>query len=105
MFTPESETASHYFYCNSRDYDVESVEVGNRINEALYRIFSTEDKPMIEAQQRMIGPRELMELKPVLLPTDKAAVLMRRRISNLVSRETGTDACESTQQNARERPP
>jgi len=105
MFTPESETSSHYFYCNSRDYDVESVEVGNRINEALYRIFSTEDKPMIEAQQRMIGPRELMELKPVLLPTDKAAVLMRRRISDLVSRETGTVACEATQQIVRERPP
>jgi len=46
-----------------------------------------------------------MELKPVLLPTDKAAVLMRRRISDLVSRETGTVACVSTQQIVRERPP
>jgi len=88
MFTPESVTSSHYFYCNSRDYDVESIEVDKRINEALYRIFSTEDKPMIEAQQRMIGQNELMELKPVLLPTDKAAVLMRRRISDFIDRET-----------------
>ena len=87
MFTSESDTSTHYFYCNSRDYDVGSEEVGDRINTALYRIFSTEDKPMIEAQQRMIGSRELAELKPVLLPTDKAAVLMRRRIADLTAEE------------------
>jgi phenylpropionate dioxygenase-like ring-hydroxylating dioxygenase large terminal subunit len=87
MFTPETDTSSHYFYCNSRDYSVDSPEVQDRIEKTLYRIFATEDKPMIEAQQKMLGNSDLMHLNPVLLPTDKAAVLMRRHLADLIQRE------------------
>ena len=87
MFTPETDTTSHYFFCNSRDYSVQSADVQDRLEKILYRIFGTEDKPMIEAQQRMLGNDDLMQLNPVLLPTDKAAVLMRRHLSDLILQE------------------
>ena len=63
------------------------LEVQDRIEKTLYRIFATEDKPMIEAQQKMLGNNDLMHLNPVLLPTDKAAVLMRRHLADLIQKE------------------
>ncbi|GAA4132639.1 hypothetical protein GCM10023067_53020 [Aminobacter aganoensis] len=41
-------------------------------------VFDDEDKPVIEAQQRMIDNSELMSLNPVLLQTDGPAVRARR---------------------------
>lgn len=87
MFTPETETSSHYFYSNSRDYAVESVETDTRIRKMLATAFGGEDKPMIEAQQRMVGTADLMSLKPVILPSDKPAVMVRRRLSQLIAQE------------------
>jgi hypothetical protein len=42
---------------------------------------------MIEAQQQVIGDHDLMARRPVVLPTDKACVLMRRRLGQLISKE------------------
>jgi phenylpropionate dioxygenase-like ring-hydroxylating dioxygenase large terminal subunit len=87
MFTPETDATSHYFYCNSRDFGVDSAETDARIRKILGNVFSNEDKPMVEAQQRMIGDADLMSLQPVLLPTDKASVLVRRRLAELIEKE------------------
>ena len=96
MFTPETDSSSHYFYCNSRDYGVDSPETDARVRKILDHVFSSEDKPMIEAQQRMIGAADLMKLKPVLLPTDKASVLVRRRLAQLISAEQAGVPAQST---------
>lgn len=87
MYTPETDGSTHYFYCLSRDYQRDSAEVQARLQTELYRIFSTEDIPMIEAQQRFIGDRDLLSMKPALLPSDKASVLMRRHLANLIAEE------------------
>jgi len=87
MFTPETATTTHYFYCNSRDYDLQSSEVQQRIATALRAIFGSEDIPMIEAQQSLVGERNLLDLHPVTLPTDRAAVLMRLKINKRISAE------------------
>jgi hypothetical protein len=47
---------------------------------------------MIEAQQKMIGSADLMDLGPILLPTDKASVLVRRRIAELIAKERQSEA-------------
>ena len=39
--------------------------------------FTEEDKPMIEAVQRMMGDRSLQDMKPVILSTDTAAIKAR----------------------------
>lgn len=87
MFTPETDHSSHYFFCNSRDYGVNCAQTDDRIRKILSHVFSSEDRPMIEAQQEMIGDADLMSLEPVFLPTDKAAVLVRRRLQQLIDAE------------------
>jgi phenylpropionate dioxygenase-like ring-hydroxylating dioxygenase large terminal subunit len=87
MFTPETEFTSHYFYSNSRNYGVDSPETDARVRKILEKVFGSEDRPMIEAQQKMIGAADLMDLGPILLPTDKASALVRRRIAELIARE------------------
>jgi phenylpropionate dioxygenase-like ring-hydroxylating dioxygenase large terminal subunit len=87
MFTPETEFTSHYFYSNSRNYAVDSPETDARVRKILEKVFGGEDRPMIEAQQKMVGTADLMDLRPILLPTDKASVLVRRRIAELIAEE------------------
>lgn len=38
----------------------------------------------------MLGGREIMEMRPALLPIDKAAVLARRKLAQLISVENGS---------------
>ena len=85
IFTPETETSAHYFWSFTRTFGVDSPEIEAHIRQTLYKAFSEEDKPMIEAQQRMMGDAELMDLDPVLLPTDNAAVRVRRVLDRLVA--------------------
>ena len=90
MFTPETETTSHYFYSNSRNYMVDSDETDERVRGILERVFGNEDRPMIEAQQRLIGNVDLMSLRPVVLPSDRPTVLVRRKLAQLIARELST---------------
>jgi phenylpropionate dioxygenase-like ring-hydroxylating dioxygenase large terminal subunit len=92
MFTPETESTSHYFYDNSRDYLVDSPETDARVRKLLSTVFGEQDRPMIEAQQGVIGGADLMSLRPTVLPTDKATVLMRRKLAQLISREQAAAA-------------
>jgi phenylpropionate dioxygenase-like ring-hydroxylating dioxygenase large terminal subunit len=87
LYTPETDSTTHYFYTLSRDFHRDSAEVHQRIDAEIRRIFTNEDIPMIEAQQRLIGDHDLMALKPALLATDKASVLMRRHLATLIAKE------------------
>ena len=51
----------------------------------LARVYQTEDKWMLEGQQRMMGDTSFWDSKPILLPQDKAAVAIRRHIDSLVA--------------------
>jgi vanillate O-demethylase monooxygenase subunit len=46
-----------------------------------------EDKPILEAQQKMMGTTDLFSLKPVFLPQDMAAVRVRRKIEAMRAEE------------------
>lgn len=86
LFTPETETTTHYWfaYCvpkSTGDAGRDEAEV--RIK-ALVTPFTTEDLPMLEGQQRMMGESEFWALKPILLPSDAAAVRARRVLDKLV---------------------
>ena len=84
---PETARTTHYFYCSTRRFLVEDVAFSGYIREALSRAFVEEDKPMIEAQQRRLGEAELWDLDPILLPTDAAAVRVRRLLDRLIADE------------------
>lgn len=89
LFTPETDTTTHYWF--AFPIPRETGEMGEGIAEqqvsALNLPFSTEDLPMLEAQQRMIGDADFWSLKPILLPGDAAAVRARRVLDKLIADE------------------
>ena len=87
LFTPETAGSTHYFYTSSMWKKDASQEQFDAFAGALARVFLTEDKPMVDAQQERIGARDISELKPALLKIDKAAVLARRKLEQLIAME------------------
>lgn len=87
IITPMTETSSHYHYCNTRNYRMEDADYNAMLTEGLGVAFSKEDKPMIEAQQRRIGNRDLLDCEPRLLKIDNASIRARRMYNRLVEAE------------------
>jgi vanillate O-demethylase monooxygenase subunit len=88
LFTPETETSTHYWFasCFERK-EGNGSEQAERHVEGLLKPFATEDAPMLEAQQRVMGDADFWSLKPVLLPGDAAAVRARRVLDMLIKAE------------------
>jgi phenylpropionate dioxygenase-like ring-hydroxylating dioxygenase large terminal subunit len=84
LFTPETTTTAHYLFNNSRDFLVGDEQADSRVLAALKLAFGEQDIPMIEAQQSVIGERELFDLRPVILVTDRGAVMARRNLSKRI---------------------
>ena len=59
---------------------------------AAWWAFTTEDKPMIEAQQRRLGDADLFDFRPALHPTDAASTPARRVYAGLVEAERAAPA-------------
>ncbi len=87
LFTPETERSTHYFYVGSLPRSTADAQTADRFYTALSTAFFNEDKPMIDAQAKMIGDADIMSLKPALLAPDKAAVLARRMLARRIADE------------------
>ncbi|MCZ0954371.1 MAG: aromatic ring-hydroxylating dioxygenase subunit alpha [Rhodospirillaceae bacterium] len=87
IMTPESETATHYFFANTRDFRVDDEAFTNQIREIITTAFRDEDKPMIEAQQRSMGTTDMWSLNPVILSVDAGPVRVRRMLEKLIEAE------------------
>lgn len=92
IVTPETARSSHYFYFNTRDFRVDDVEYNLQMAAGLRHAFTTEDKPMIEAQQRRLGDADLFDKSPVLLPSDAASTRARRVYTRLLAAEQAAAA-------------
>ena len=92
IMTPERAGKTHYFYSNSRNFATDDAEVTNAFAKALRFAFEQQDKPMIEAQQRVIGEVDLMTLKPALQPSDAASTQARRIFSERLRAEQSAAA-------------
>lgn len=90
IMTPETASSTHYFYCNSRSYRTDDADYNSAFAANLGVAFQTEDKPMIEDQQRRIGDVDLLDCRPALLPIDIAAVRARRIYRRLLDAERET---------------
>lgn len=89
VFTPETETSSHYWfalaYPKSMGPEAEAMAIQGVAGLAVP--FETEDLPMLEAQQAMIGDRDFWSLRPVILQGDAGAVRARRVLQKLIRAE------------------
>lgn len=87
IVTPETRRKTHYFYFNTREFRVDDEEYNQHFAAALRQAFTTEDKPMIEAQQARLGDSDLFEHNPVLLSSDAASTRARRVYDRLLAEE------------------
>mgnify|MGYP001601314563 CR=1 FL=1 len=68
---------------------VSTAEAVKQGHETQKRVFATEDKPMVQACQDMMGDADFWSLKPVLLANDAGAVRVRRLLRQLIESEQG----------------
>lgn len=87
IVTPETETTTHYFYASSRNYRLDDPLADAETANWQQVGFHEQDKPMLEAVQRMMGTTDLDSLAPVLLASDVAAVRVRRIMKELLRDE------------------
>ena len=69
-----------------------AVRVDDPAVEAFWRgsidyAFAVQDKPMIEAQQAILGDRHVDDLNPVAIPADVAGAKARRMLARLIAAE------------------
>jgi|SRR5579862_8966307 len=89
FFTPETAATTHYWYAMSYPLSVgpNAREIARQLTDAVRGPFESEDLPVIEAQQQMIGDADFMSLGPVLLPSDVGASRARRILKRLIDAE------------------
>jgi phenylpropionate dioxygenase-like ring-hydroxylating dioxygenase large terminal subunit len=78
---PETERTTHYFYRSVRNYGDESAVPA--IKTIADFIFG-QDKPVLEAQQRLVGDQDLFDLSPVSFSGDRLTVEARRILNRLI---------------------
>jgi phenylpropionate dioxygenase-like ring-hydroxylating dioxygenase large terminal subunit len=85
--TPTSRGRTRLLWTGIRNFMVDDEQFTDYLSKTLDRVLSKEDFPPIESQQTYTGDRDLLALKPVLLPTDEAAVRCRRILKAIIARE------------------
>ncbi len=88
IFTPETESTTHYFYSTMDDDIKANPGLKENLLRTLGQAFVTEDGPMIKGQQERMEGRDFWEMKPVLLPSDRAAAKFRRYLDRMIKAET-----------------
>ncbi|WCM25008.1 aromatic ring-hydroxylating dioxygenase subunit alpha [Sphingomonas sp. QA11] len=88
FMTPETDRSTHYFWAGTRSFRHNEPDLDARLLSVVERAFGGEDKPMIEAQQAMMGDQDFWTLKPLLLRGDAAGVLARRALAKLIAEES-----------------
>jgi phenylpropionate dioxygenase-like ring-hydroxylating dioxygenase large terminal subunit len=87
IITPETDQTTHYFWATARDFDLDSEEMTAQFEAGAGYAFEQEDRPVIEAQQRVLGDADLMSLRPVLLQNDQGSARARRIIERRIKAE------------------
>jgi len=92
IVTPETRSSSHYWYWLTREYRQEDADMTQLRHALMTRVFVEEDKPIIEAQQRLLGGADLFDAQPVLLATDTGSIRIRRIMRQLLAQEAAPAA-------------
>jgi vanillate O-demethylase monooxygenase subunit len=86
--TPATRHASHYFFGNSRNHHLGDAAADEAVREWQRVGFGLQDKPLIERAARLMGDEvDPLKLHAVLLPTDAAAVRVRRTLARLLAEQ------------------
>jgi vanillate O-demethylase monooxygenase subunit len=78
ILTPETENSTHYFFTHEPGPEAEAMA---------RRVFLEEDEPMISAQAEAMAGADFWEMKPLILASDRAAILARRKLMQMRNSE------------------
>jgi vanillate O-demethylase monooxygenase subunit len=84
ILTPQTETSTVYRWMLFRNFAMDSAEVTASIERLVEYAFREEDEPMLTAVQKRMAGRDFWDMRPLLLSSDKAAVLARRTLARLI---------------------
>lgn len=86
LITPETRTSSHYFWAIVRGFRLDDKELDEIIREGIVRTFD-QDKAILEAQQRIIGPDPDNASFPVSIRVDAGPMQGRRLLRSMIERD------------------
>ena len=89
LMAPETADTTHYFYAVSRSADITNEEMTVTMRALYEQTLLDEDVPMIEACHRLMNGKELMDLRPMILESDRGSMLARRTIKKLLAKQNG----------------
>lgn len=81
--TPIDETTTAYRFILYRNFLQDNHEVTAGMEAVAQQAFCEEDEPMISAVQGYMDGRDFWELRPVILESDRAGIMVRRSIEKL----------------------
>ena len=88
LLTPETEYSTHYFWTAGRNRLQDEEALDKILYDAVMEVFTTQDGPMIEAQQRAMGEStDFLSHNPVILKADAAGIRARRMMNKLIREE------------------
>jgi phenylpropionate dioxygenase-like ring-hydroxylating dioxygenase large terminal subunit len=87
IMTPETETTTHYFWANARDFRRDEPELQDALEQGLRYAFEQQDKPMIDAVQQSMEGGDFWEMRPVILACDAGAIRARRVLRKMIRDE------------------
>ena len=87
LITPETPTSSHYFWGIVRQFRLDDRELTDYIRAGIIRTFD-QDKAVLEAQQRAIGPDPDSVAFPVSIRVDAGPMQGRKLLNAMIARET-----------------
>lgn len=84
--TPETEHTSHYFWGDAQNFDPQNAQLTDFYHEATEAAFA-EDVAVFEAQQRIMGPHDVMDFDVITASGDAASIQARRILDSLKAKE------------------
>lgn len=87
LLTPESKDSTHYFWMNGRNRLVDDEAMTELVYQITDNAFRNEDEPMIAMVRDRMAGSEFEDLKPIFLPTDRAAGRARQILAKQIAEE------------------
>jgi phenylpropionate dioxygenase-like ring-hydroxylating dioxygenase large terminal subunit len=91
ILTPKDDKTTYYFWGISQNYAVDDAAQDDAWRQAIYTAFECEDKPLLEAQSKMMRGKSFEDLEPVLLSSDVGPVRCRRVLQKLIETQGQPD--------------
>ena len=88
ILTPETDGTTHYFWATSVAAPPGAPDMRETVGAMMRHAFDEEDKPMIEAAYANLEGADFWDQPPVSIGVDRGGVLCRRKLQELLERES-----------------